>query len=377
MKNVSSSLEKGDYVGAALEVGFETLGPAFDIGKAIFIGAKANKIEKVAINKAEDMFRAGTDPELIRQSTGWFQGPDKKWRFEIDDSVAQMKIGTRGGNWLTKEVALDLPVAKITGDMQGVGMKLDQVLDHPQLFEQYPFLRDYTVTGYKSTDPSYGRANGFARAQDKLVGLNVDTLTDPKKAKGILLHEVQHQIQAYEGFVRGNNISRFLSKEQVVEFTRANATAKKSILDNTSLSAEDLGGEGIVTAMSVYINQGADGLKALEKGMDEIGKVIPNKDMVYKRAETLVDYLKKNQPDIYAQLQSDTYDYAASYMQQYLPAFKNYHRTFGEVEARNVTERMGMSADERLLLDPASTQDVPMNKVQSTTGSRFLNEGDS
>ena len=39
------------------------------------------------------MQNEGADPEAIRQETGWFQGYDGKWRFEIDDSKAVFRKG--------------------------------------------------------------------------------------------------------------------------------------------------------------------------------------------------------------------------------------------------------------------------------------------
>lgn len=77
---------------------------------------------------------------------------------------------------------------------------LDEVLDHPALFEQYPELKNIKVSFHKGEL----QANGsFSNGE---IALKIG---DPKEMKSTLLHEVQHAIQTKEGWARGGNIDEF------------------------------------------------------------------------------------------------------------------------------------------------------------------------
>lgn len=89
-----------------------------------FAGPKAKNADMVELNKARLMERDGIDFETIRKETGWFKAPDNKWRFEIDDSKASFK-----------EINLN----------KKKKYKLSDVIEHHELFEAYPSLRDMSV----------------------------------------------------------------------------------------------------------------------------------------------------------------------------------------------------------------------------------------
>jgi len=54
----------------------------------IFGGRLAQTADHAALGRAEDMARKGADRDAIWNDTGWFQGSDGKWRFEIPDNAA-------------------------------------------------------------------------------------------------------------------------------------------------------------------------------------------------------------------------------------------------------------------------------------------------
>ena len=51
-----------------------------------FAGQNAETADVAALDEAKRLLKDGADSETVRQETGWFQGMDGKWRFEIDDS---------------------------------------------------------------------------------------------------------------------------------------------------------------------------------------------------------------------------------------------------------------------------------------------------
>jgi hypothetical protein len=56
-----------------------------------YAGQRAADADKTALARAVEMEQKGIDSETIRKETGWFLGMDDKWRFEIDDSKANLK----------------------------------------------------------------------------------------------------------------------------------------------------------------------------------------------------------------------------------------------------------------------------------------------
>lgn len=58
-----------------------------------FAGRNAKTADTAALSRAEDMAAKGLPREQIWNDTGWFQGRDGKWRFEIDDSGASVQAG--------------------------------------------------------------------------------------------------------------------------------------------------------------------------------------------------------------------------------------------------------------------------------------------
>lgn len=139
-----------------------------------------------ALRKAKDLQIKGAEMEKIWNETGWFQGPDKKWRYEIDDSKAKFNITD-----LTNKYA------------PGIGNKhrttIGALMEHPELYALYPDIKNIQVTLYN--DPNSNTLGSFDRTK-KEIELNVGTSYDPEK---VLLHELQHYIQGEEGFTRGGS----------------------------------------------------------------------------------------------------------------------------------------------------------------------------
>lgn len=112
---------------------------------------------------------------------------DKKPRFEIDDSKAQ----------LIKEGLYKAG--------RGEQTTLGQVIDHPDLFKQYPSLK------YVSVDIADTGSTGAYFDGNRIV-VNKNYLSDNVKSentKSTLLHEIQHAIQQKEGFATGGSPSQF------------------------------------------------------------------------------------------------------------------------------------------------------------------------
>jgi len=102
-------------------------------------------------------------------------------RFEINDSMAKLK---------------DISQYAKTGE----AAKLEEVLDHKELFYNYPHLKELPIT--------FRDAKGSSFSSDGIeIGLRDYQNAD--EFKSALLHEVQHGLQKEEGFARGGSAQEF------------------------------------------------------------------------------------------------------------------------------------------------------------------------
>jgi hypothetical protein len=153
---------------------------------AIFAGPAAKTANLGALAKAKEMAAAGSPRNDIWNETGWFQGPDKNWRFEIPDKNARFDF----------DALPELNKGQPAGDL----VPLDQALYHPALFDAYPELQSSWIRRQSELG---GRLNPIDK--EISIGPNIpgDLQTTPLAST---LHEVQHLIQDKEGFSLGSGM---------------------------------------------------------------------------------------------------------------------------------------------------------------------------
>lgn len=145
-----------------------------------YAGRNANGANLESLREAQEMLSAGADMESIRKATGWHEGMDGKWRFEINDSRMQLRTD-----------AADIPNYTTLGEL----------VSAPELFEAYPDMADLSVTFHTLED---GQNGGYSRKFDS-IELSRDLKNRPEALLNSLIHEVQHAIQNREGFASGAN----------------------------------------------------------------------------------------------------------------------------------------------------------------------------
>lgn len=231
---LEKALKEGEGVEAA------TVAGKMGLGKK---GSFANWL------KAQDLQSTGKDADTVWNETGWFQHPiDKKWRMEISDAPAKLdfakflnltdedmvtrmikhldeknsflknKFKERGMNVPESELDRTLYNEAATGDWQWADSvnkeikekfplpsdpKLGDVLEHPELYNVYPELRNLRIE--QELDPRY--AGGFYEGAKKIA---IKPSGDGGGVRGPLsttLHETQHAVQSIEDFERGFNPS--------------------------------------------------------------------------------------------------------------------------------------------------------------------------
>lgn len=121
--------------------------------------------------------------QAIRENTGWFQGPDGKWRFEIPDEAATIKSDPEFSGYLA------------------------ELIDHPELFKAYPNLRDAPVRlnagAMEGGSEILGRAGLPKHGLPGEVRLYQTASQSPDDRLKTVLHEAQHLVQGKEKFDTG------------------------------------------------------------------------------------------------------------------------------------------------------------------------------
>ena len=157
----------------------------------IFAGPAAKTADQAALAKAQEMAQAGASRDDIWSQTGWFSGPDGKWRFEIDDSMAGLKLGAA-------QQFDDMPMSpdwwKADATMKG---NAGDMFNHPELFSAY----GDDIGGRHVMARTPGK-EGFQSDEFNMVGIGGP---DAEALRGPALHELQHAIQKREGFAGGAN----------------------------------------------------------------------------------------------------------------------------------------------------------------------------
>lgn len=207
-----------------------------------FGGENARRANLAALDEARQMEEQDVGAETIRQMTGWFRGADGKWRFEIDDSG--MRFSARGdlnfgdadyqryselrdraerdmlglgGEPLTDAERAEYSELEarygdyyrqpgVRGDGSLNSTRLSDYVQHDELFEQYPQLRDATLRFAELG----GERGSYNRETNTLT---LDTSLRGDARSDTLMHEIQHAIQAQEGFARGSNPSYWAGEE--------------------------------------------------------------------------------------------------------------------------------------------------------------------
>jgi hypothetical protein len=257
----------------------------------IFAGPMAKTVNKQMLSKAEDMLKAGADKLDVWKETGWFKGADGKMRFEIDDSPSQF----RGLNPEPQETPIRA------------------ALQHKELYDAYPDLIPAKVEEKTLGGRIQGQYYGYEPG-DERIALSWSN----KDPHSTLLHEIQHGIQAREGFSKGAGGQIGL---------RPNTPAWDIYQERLKAIREPM------TEEAFYASEGGPG-----------SAEFPYSEYLKQHRDSL-----KNQ-DFMRMLDRAAQDTAVE---------QAYRTSANEVESRNVQKRMGMSADERRATAPWLTQDVP------------------
>lgn len=297
-------LAEGQTTEGALNLASGLIPVAGDFGKALFLGIRSTRGQDSALFRAvTETVKGGKAAEQIRKETGWFQGKEGAWRFEIDDTKAQYVGNLVPSPTDKSKQMLDLP--------RQSDIKLDDVIQHDELFNQYPHLKDIEVR--RTGMFSFG-LQGAYDAEKKVLFLNPNLSVD--EATSTALHEIQHAIQDFEGFLPGGNSGQFLPEGFKAARKEINNASRKFFKKFPDVNQFALG----------------DAIFDLKRGR------LPRNPLAKEALETL------NAEDS-LQEAVDLLEAVSLMRTLEADAFTSYQRLAGEVESRNVQTRLEMLKD--------------------------------
>lgn len=352
----------------------------------MFAGLNSAAADKNKAYEAAKMLRSGATKENVLENTGWFQGPEQAWRYEINDAPAKLRYPMQD---IAESGLFTKPKLYNLGD----------ILDHPELFKAYPELAE---TGFLKRAGMFdmGGLQGWRNPKENEIGVT-PYAQDPL---GTILHEVQHYIQEKEGFGLGGNadtVMQALSKQELEAVAAKALGTVRSKADEAEYlinGIQQYKDHPIVRDLSAakaadnhywktYLEnkesdpkKSAEAYKLYKENLEKLYDIktalsqslfnVKKYDLGRKESE-LLDHLSRPEENLkdlatkYTKLQQDmtgiqTGDLDA--LKRHTDTHDLYKRLAGETEARNVPTRQSMSDVERRNKPAWETQEYPYSE---------------
>ena len=320
-----------------------------------YAGKNANGANLDSLREAQEMQAAGADMESIRKATGWHEGIDGKWRWEIDDSKMEYH---RAGDALfgrnhpeyAEQQRLEQKMlygeltdaeqarlraltetwgrerSRLSERVERGNARLEDVLDHEELFRAYPQLRHVRVV----FDETPKGVLGSFSAEGNQITISEELRDAPQD---VLIHEIQHAIQNAEGFAKGSNRQYWEEK-----LTNGDEIQSKGFQE----AREKL--------IQFQLDEANEEVLALRDQLEKAGELddgFREYDRIWEEAERRGLDKKINE---YYDLRENYYDQLHK-PQRSVPS-ELYYNTAGEIEARDAANRRPMSSETRNRIKP-------------------------
>lgn len=320
-----------------------------------YAGRNANGANLESLREAQEMQAAGADMESIRKATGWHEGMDGKWRWEIDDSKMEYH---RAGDALfgrnhpeyaeqqrleqkmlygeltdTEQARLRALTEtwgrernRLSERVERGNARLEDVLDHEELFRAYPQLRHVRVV----FDEMPKGVLGSFSAEGNQITISEELRDAPQD---VLIHEIQHAIQNAEGFAKGSN--RQYWEEKLTNGDEIQSKGFQEAREKLIQFQLDEANEEVLA-----LRDRLEKARELDDGFREY-------DRIWEEAERRGLDKKINE---YYDLRENYYDQLHK-PQRSVPS-ELYYNTAGEIEARDAANRRPMSSETRKRIKP-------------------------
>lgn len=283
VKNVSENLKSGERIVAFSDRVFETPEEGKEMMRQI-VGTrgKLNNFDVDSLLTAETMLKNGKSMDEVFAVTGWYK-QHGDWKMEVPYGKPIGGIqGMRDKiSPLISTTAEEFESVK-DDDYGKKFVYLEDVLDAKKLYEIYPEIKKLKVGSASSTEDFSGVAiseyNEKTGNQD-IIGILINSLyLDVAKAESVMatiVHEIQHVIQAYEGFPVGGSTDAFGGRIDQNSIQRFDQIRAASFLANkySKVSSQV---KKIASSVDALSNSNFD----KDKTINVIRKAIDNKETI-------------------------------------------------------------------------------------------------
>lgn len=356
-----------------------------------FAGEDALTADLASLAEAKKQIATDLTPDQVRKNTGWMQGAEGRWRFEIDDSKASFVDAPMLDSYLSNTLTgdkklsaadqktlnlLKLKERKMSAELFGAKdkktdawdhlfydwhlvkrqiqeldrraggdfMNIGSLLKHDQLFNAYPEMKNIKIR--LAVDDSV-TMNGFYDRKDNLIEM---TAPNKEKLMAGLLHELQHAIQSIEGFARGGSPSQFDYKDATSEYL---GRVSNKIIDLLNSNKEF--GATVRKVKQEFTKLSNKYPQTTEDGHESVNwdKVPTDESEAYFK---LLDQTEEH-PEVERWHDLETEYRIARRDGKTLTPFEQYQSLAGEVEARNVESRRHFTEEERREFSPIASED--------------------
>lgn len=199
-------------------------------GKAMVVGAVAAR-RADNLGRLDEFLKMDSNDlpaynEGLWKKTGWYKGDDGNPRFFLSDADSTIKPKAVAAHPEVR-AAKDRAAKSGRDEFTSVTYRLDEVMQHDELFQIYPELAGMQVTSAIKVGPdgnamfrnplvSGGNKGGMASNQTIVSGIQTANLSGFQDLHSTLLHEVQHTVQMIEGFAQGGAAK--LTPEMIARF---------------------------------------------------------------------------------------------------------------------------------------------------------------
>lgn len=251
--------------------------------------------------------------------------------FEAKDGTVKYVLTDKGSE--IKPQAM----TKLTNTRPGEGVRLEEVLRHPTLYDQYPQLRDMLVKSQPMKDESYGEYRWGSEKVAPYINVSPsllageETMTpsgDVVNLRTALLHEIQHAVQDVEGQSKQYHRPRNLGpEEKTAVVAKQRAQSKLDSADRSILTAMD----GLARGNEVDPKQKRILLSVIND----------NNRSASERVTEAISFLEDNNINVPDSLQTrlDTREEVRSEYNSTVPGFNAVSQKNFESYRRNTTEQ--------------------------------------
>jgi hypothetical protein len=284
------------------------------------LSGERRKFMADSLDAAKAMAAAGKSSEEIRAVTGWFPGTyDGKMRYEVPDTNAEF---TKNGF--------------------GKSGQLGKILIHPDLFEVYPDANDINLFW----DPNLDGRGSFER-NSNTININPNGGNQLRT----LLHELQHWIQAQEGFAVGGNL------DVAAQNIAVSGEAYKQAVQAAEKAEKEYARLKEIAVLRLRAEKGSDKPFTLDQELADLEPEVSSARSKAIKARVKADFLIKNIESSKVSRQE---------------AYAEYQRIAGEIEARDIANRLDLSDEQRKATAPYSSENIAKEDAIVMFGSNRL-----